>query len=130
MQVNVARTTSCCPVETSPQNNIYTQMSARLAELKVHYTVKQARRVRKNQQMVQHHPGNDWPHLSTTSARGGNTNNTGSILTVLAEKFWELRAQCFQSGFVINPQPVRLQMKENSPRNKLISEQARVQRIV
>lgn len=68
-------------------NNIYTKISARLAELKGHYTHKRAQRIRENQQMVQHHPANDLPHLSRTLAQGGNTNNIGSILTVLVETF-------------------------------------------
>lgn len=79
-QVYGKETISCCRVETSPRNNIYTKISARLAELNVHYTGKQAWWIRKKQQLVQHHPGNDSPHLFGTSAQDGNTNNIGSIL--------------------------------------------------
>lgn len=113
------------------QNNIYTKISARLAELNVHYTGQQVRRIRKDQQMVQHHSGNDSPHLSGTLAQSGNTNNTGSILRALVEKFRELKVSNVSKAafsFIIHLYTTyKITNERNSPRRKLITTQVRVQ---
>lgn len=105
-------------------------MSARLAELNAHYTGKDVQRSRKNLQLVQHHHGNDSPHVSGTSAQDGNTNNTGSILKVLVEKFWELKVPksskaTFCQSFIIKQySSYEITNESNSPRNKLIRDKA------
>lgn len=66
--------------------------------------------------MVQHHPANDSSHLSGILAHGGNTNNTGSIWTVLVEAFWK-RKVAIASKVSIYIQPLRLQLKETGRNN-------------